>query len=110
MGKGFDEKGCDLSGGQWQRLAIARGLFSNSKLLVLEEPSAALDPRSEASLYKQIKEMAIHHTLIMISHRLGSTKLADRIVVLADSRIVEIGSLKNHILHRNPCHWLVSLT
>lgn len=91
LGKGFDDNGCDLSGGEWQKLAIARGEFSNSQLLILDEPTSALDPKAEAALYKQISMMAKYRTLVMISHRLGSTKIADRIIVLDNGEIVEVG-------------------
>lgn len=95
LGKGYDDNGIDLSGGQWQRIGIARGLFANSKLIVLDEPTASLDPKTEAGLYKQIKELTHNHTMIMISHRLGSTKLVDRIIVLDEGRIVEMGTHEN---------------
>ncbi len=91
LGKGFDDNGCDLSGGEWQKLAIARGEFSDSQLLILDEPTSALDPKAEAALYKQISMMAKYRTLVMISHRLGSTKIADRIIVLDNGEIVEVG-------------------
>jgi len=72
----------DVSGGQWQRLALARAFFRDADLLVLDEPTAALDP---------LAELVRGRTAIMISHRLGMARLADRIVVLHDGAIVEAG-------------------
>jgi len=84
--------GVDLSGGQWQKLAIARALIRKAPVVILDEPTAALDPQSEAEVYRQFGEMTRGRTAILISHRLGSARLADRIVVLKEGRIVEMGS------------------
>jgi len=84
--------GLDLSGGQWQKLAIARALVRRAPIVVLDEPTAALDPKAEAEIYEQFGEMTSDRTSILISHRLGSARMADRIVVLKGGRIVEIGS------------------
>jgi len=84
--------GVDLSGGQWQRLAMARCVMSNAPLKILDEPTAALDPISESTVYKNFEQISKGGTTIFISHRLGSTKLADVIYVLDDGRIVEEGT------------------
>jgi ABC-type multidrug transport system fused ATPase/permease subunit len=81
----------DLSGGQWQRIALARAFFRDAGLLVLDEPSAALDPLAELALFERFVDLARGRTAVMISHRLGAARLADRIVVLREGRIVEIG-------------------
>jgi len=86
------EGGQDLSGGQWQRLAIARALVRNSPIRILDEPTAALDPISESEFYARFGELSKGTTTIFISHRLGSTKLADRIFVLDGGKIVEEGT------------------
>jgi len=83
----------DLSGGQWQKLAFARAISkSEARVMVLDEQTAALDPISEAKFYHDFKELTGDRTAIMISHRLGATKLADRILVFHEGRIVEEGT------------------
>ena len=84
--------GIDLSGGQWQRVAIARGLYRHNGFIVLDEPTAAIDPLEEARLYGQFKRMAKGKCAVIITHRLGSAKLADRIVVMEKGRVVGEGT------------------
>lgn len=84
--------GIDLSGGQWQRLAIARAFYKQNDVLILDEPTAAIDPEMESSIYKAIKKVASNKTAIIITHRLGITNSVDRIVVLDNGCIVEEGS------------------
>ncbi|MEV0939448.1 ABC transporter ATP-binding protein [Micromonospora wenchangensis] len=87
--------GVDLSGGQWQRIAIARALFAlyhGSTVLVLDEPTAALDVRAEAEFFARFAELTRGRTTVLISHRLSSVRLADRIVLLDGGRVVEQGS------------------
>ena len=84
--------GTDLSGGQWQRLAIARGLYRQHNLIVLDEPTAAIDPLKETEIYQKFAESAKNKTAVIITHRLGSAKIADRIVVLDRGRIAEQGT------------------
>lgn len=84
--------GLDLSGGEWQKLAIARAIVRRAPVVVLDEPTAALDPKAEAEVYRQFAEITAGRTAILISHRLGSARLADRIVVLKGGRIVEMGT------------------
>jgi len=84
--------GIDLSGGQWQRVAIARGLYRHNGFIVLDEPTAAIDPLEEARLYGQFKRLAEGKCAIIITHRLGSAKLADRIVVMENGEIVGEGT------------------
>ena len=83
--------GQGLSGGEWQRLAIARAFTRDPELLILDEPAAALDPVAEAELYRQFAGLLEGRTALLISHRLGSARMADRILVLQDGRIVEQG-------------------
>lgn len=84
--------GTDLSGGQWQRLAIARGLYrAEADLVVFDEPTAALDPLAELALFERFAAMAAGRTAVLISHRLGPTRLADQVLVLEDGRLVEHG-------------------
>ncbi|MDO4814915.1 MAG: ABC transporter ATP-binding protein [Gemella sp.] len=84
--------GSDLSGGQWQKIAIARSLISEAPIKILDEPTANLDPISESLIYKNFEEIMAGKTTIFISHRLGSTKLADEILVIDQGKIVEKGS------------------
>ena len=85
------DHGQGLSGGEWQRLAVARAFTCKPELLILDEPTAALDPMAEAELYRQFGELIEDRTALLISHRLGSARMADRILVLKDGRIVEEG-------------------
>lgn len=93
LGK-IKKDGVDLSLGQWQRIAIARSLVSKAPLKILDEPTAALDPISESHIYKEYEKLSKGHTTICISHRLGSTKLADQILLFEDGKITEIGTHK----------------
>ena len=91
LGKTY-EGGQDLSGGEWQRVAIARALVSGAPVRILDEPTAALDPMSESRFYEQFAGMSRGVTTLFISHRLGSTRLADRIFVIDGGRIAEEGT------------------
>ncbi len=83
--------GVELSSGQWQRLAIARAYLRDAQIIVLDEPTAALDPRAEVAVYRQFSRAAAGRCAVLISHRLGVARLADRIVVLAEGHLVEEG-------------------
>lgn len=84
--------GVELSGGQWQRIAMARSLMNPAPIQILDEPTAALDPISESRLYEEFERISRGRTTVFISHRLGSTKLADRIFVLQDGKVAQKGS------------------
>lgn len=84
--------GTDLSGGQWQRVAMARALFRDSPFVVLDEPTAALDPKAEAALFEQLRNVFDGRTVVLVSHRFSSVRHADRIAVLEGGRLVELGS------------------
>ena len=84
--------GTELSGGQWQRLAIARCLFKDGSLLLLDEPTSAIDPLSESEVLKKFLNMSKNKTSIIISHRIGICKFVDRIIVMKNGEIVEEGS------------------
>jgi ATP-binding cassette, subfamily B, bacterial len=88
---GPDVGGVELSGGQWQRVALARGFFREAQVLVLDEPTAALDPLAELAIFARFAELAAGKTALLISHRLGMARLADRVLVLAHGRLVEQG-------------------
>ena len=90
LSREFD--GVDLSGGEWQRVAIARGLYRAHGLIVLDEPTAAIDPLEETRVYKRFAEMSGQSTAVIITHRMGSARIADRIVVMDKGRIDDIGT------------------
>lgn len=89
--------GTDLSGGQWQRVAIGRGRYREHDLIILDEPTAAIDPLEEAEIYRKFAESCKGKTAILITHRLGAVKLADRIIVLRKGKIEEEGTW-NHLM------------
>lgn len=84
--------GVDLSGGQWQRAAIARGLYRVNGFIVLDEPTSAIDPIEETKIYKQFEQLARGKCAVVVTHRIGSARLADRIVVMDGGRIADIGT------------------
>ncbi|MBN3923289.1 ABC transporter ATP-binding protein [Nostoc sp. NMS4] len=88
------ESGIDLSGGQWQRLAIARALLrlSEAELVILDEPTANLDPKTEHEIYNILRNLAKGRIAVVVSHRLALAKLADRVVVLEHGQIIEVGT------------------
>lgn len=92
LGKEFDRNGQDLSIGQWQKLALTRAYLRDSPLLVLDEPTAALDAKSEVEIYQRFRDLSQGKSVLFISHRLGSARLADRILVLENGAISETGT------------------
>ena len=90
LSREFD--GTELSGGQWQRVAIARGLYREHNLIILDEPTAAIDPIEESNIFRLFKKSAQGKTAILVTHRLGSTKIADRILLMEEGQICELGT------------------
>lgn len=88
----FDEKGVELSGGEYQKLAIARALYRDSKIIILDEPTAALDPVAENEIFINLNNLAKNKTTIYISHRLSSCKFCDHIAVFDNGYIIQYGS------------------
>ncbi len=86
------EGGTELSGGEWQRVAISRGFMREGDFVVLDEPTASLDPQAEADVFRRFLSMAGGRTTIVVSHRLGSARLCDRILVLEEGRLIENGT------------------
>lgn len=84
--------GVDISGGQWQRIAIARGLYKQHELIVLDEPTAAIDPLEETRIYKKFSEISEDKTAVIVTHRLGSCRIADRIVVMDAGNVMQVGT------------------
>lgn len=84
--------GTDLSLGQWQRIALARAFFRDAPLIILDEPTAALDPRAEYELFQSVRSLLARRSVVLISHRFSSVRSADRIYVLKEGSVVESGS------------------
>jgi ATP-binding cassette subfamily B protein len=91
LGRRFDG-GVDLSGGEWQKIALARAYLREAQLLILDEPTAALDARSEFEVFHRFAELTAGKMALFISHRFSTVRMADRIVVLENGKIVEEGS------------------
>lgn len=98
--KNFDEKGIELSGGEGQKLAISRAIYKNAPIIVLDEPTAALDPYAEFEIYSKLNDLVSGNTAIYISHRLSSCRFCDKIAVFDKGEIIEYGShaelVQNH--------------
>jgi ATP-binding cassette subfamily B protein len=99
MPKGLDSKvgrlfegGHDLSGGEWQRIALARIMYRNADIWILDEPTSSLDPEAEAGIFAELKENLKGRIGIVISHRFSTVRIADRIAVIADGRVTELGT------------------
>jgi ATP-binding cassette subfamily B protein len=91
LGRRFDE-GVDLSGGEWQKIALARAYIRDAQVLILDEPTAALDARAEYEVFLRFSELVAGRTAVLISHRFSTVRMADRIVVLRNGAVEEEGS------------------
>ena len=96
----LNENGVDFSGGEQQKLLLARALYREAPILILDEPTAALDPLAEAQMYQKYDEMTGNRTSVFISHRLASTKFCDRIIFIEDGKIEETGT-HEELMRRN---------
>ncbi len=95
LSKEYSKEGVDLSGGEKQKVAIARAMYQNSSIAILDEPTSALDPLSEAEIYEHFSELVKDKTTIYISHRMSSSVFCDRIIVLDKGKIIDMNSHKN---------------
>jgi ATP-binding cassette, subfamily B, bacterial len=91
LGRRFDD-GVDLSGGEWQKIALARAYMREAQLLILDEPTAALDARAEYEVFVRFNQLMAGRMAVVISHRFSTVRMADRIVVLGEGRVVEEGT------------------
>ena len=91
LGRRF-EGGADLSGGEWQKVALGRAYMRDAQVLVLDEPTAALDARAEYEVFRRFSELTRGKMAVLISHRFWAVRMADRIIVLEEGRVVEDGS------------------
>lgn len=91
VGKMFDG-GIDLSGGQWQKLALARAFFRDAPILILDEPTSAIDAKAEYEIFQNVQSLQKDKTVLIISHRFSTVRHADRILVLSDGKIIEAGN------------------
>jgi ATP-binding cassette subfamily B protein len=92
LGRGWEDDGVELSGGEWQKVALARSLIKDASLIVLDEPTAALDARSEFKFFRELFRREREVSLFLISHRFSSVRVADRILVLENGKLVEKGT------------------
>ncbi len=99
LGRLFN-KGRDLSGGEWQKIAIGRTYMRDADLVILDEPTSALDAKSEAQVFARFKSLAAGKTAVLISHRFSTVRMADRILVLEDGKILESGSHDELVVRR----------
>lgn len=91
--------GTDISGGEWQRVATARGLYRRNEIIVLDEPTSAIDPIEETKIYRQFMEIAKDKTAILVTHRIGAAQIADEIIVLKDGKIDDVGTHQQLLEH-----------
>lgn len=92
IGKIFYDDGIDLSGGEWQKIVLARAYMGENSILILDEPTAAIDPLKEMEMLLHFKDILSDRTAILISHRIGFARLADRIIIMDKGEIVESGT------------------
>ena len=88
----FYEGGIDLSGGEWQKVALARANFRNAELFLFDEPTAALDPEAEMKFYDSVLNIVGNKTFVIVSHRMAVTKYCNKIIVMDNGKIAESGS------------------
>ena len=101
LGPEIYEDGVELSGGQWQKLALLRAIISKAELIIFDEPTAALDPIAEKECFQEIEDLLKEKTVIIITHRIGLTKYSNKIVFLQNGRIIEQGTYEQLMSNTN---------
>ena len=91
MGKTFDNS-VDLSGGEWQKIALSRAFMRDAPILILDEPTAALDAKAEYDVYLRFSELTVNKITVFVSHRFSTVRMAQHILVLANGRLIEEGA------------------
>ena len=109
FGKESYEDAADFSGGEMQKLMLARALYKEAPLLVLDEPTAALDPLMESELYQKYRRFSEHKTTVFISHRLASTRFCDRILLMEDGGVAESGTHEELLERDGKYAWMFRL-
>ena len=104
----FEKNGIELSIGQWQKLSVARAFYSDSDILILDEPTASLDPMAEQEIFNQFDRLKKDKTTIFVSHRLSSATTANKIVVLKNGEIIEMGDHQALMANRGEYYTLFS--
>lgn len=110
LNKSFDDDGIELSGGQGQKLAIARALYKNSSLVILDEPTSALDPIAEAEIYEHFNDLVLDKTAIYISHRMSSSVFCDYILVLDGGKVASFDSHQNLMKDKESLYYKLYMT
>uniref|UniRef100_UPI002637DE0B ATP-binding cassette domain-containing protein n=2 Tax=Chitinophaga TaxID=79328 RepID=UPI002637DE0B len=108
LGRRFSN-GVELSGGEWQKIALARAYMKNAQLLILDEPTAALDARAEYEVFQRFADLTRGKTAVLISHRFSTVRMADRILVLEGGELLEIGTHEELIAKKGRYEELFSL-
>lgn len=104
----FEPDGIELSIGQWQKLSVARAFYSDSDILILDEPTASLDPMAEQEIFNQFDRLRADKTTLFVSHRLSSATTANKIIVLENGKIIETGDHKELMKKRGKYYELFS--
>ncbi len=110
LSKEYDKEGIELSGGQTQKIAIARALYKNASLVILDEPTSALDPLAEADIYQHFNELVSDKTAIFISHRLSSSVFCDRVLLIQDGHTVDYDTHSNLMKKKDSLYYKMFTT
>ena len=110
LNKSFDDDGIELSGGQGQKVAIARALYKNASLVILDEPTSALDPIAEAEIYQNFNDLVKEKTAIYISHRMSSSVFCDYVLVIDGGKVVSFDKHENLMKDTNSLYYKLFTT